>query len=123
MIRFTFDADLRAYGYADGNYSCRCTDCETIFVGDKRSARCRRCAAKRLEDSVNAKLDKKSIGASPPALFYPTHRHKKTGGLYRVLYAALIESDLSHVVVYQGEDGIVWVRPTSEFLDRFEALV
>jgi len=53
------------------------------------------------------------------------YRHKKTGGVYRVLHAtALIEADMSLAVVYQSEkDGTVWVRPTREFLDgRFDRI-
>ena len=50
-------------------------------------------------------------------------KHKKTGGLYTVLYGqATLEADLSDVVVYRAlSDGRIWVRPASEFFDgRFE---
>jgi hypothetical protein len=54
-------------------------------------------------------------------------RHKKRGGEYSVIaHGRLqIEGDLDYekVVVYQGEDGRVWVRPAYEFNDgRFELL-
>jgi hypothetical protein len=56
------------------------------------------------------------------------YRHKVRGTTYRVLYEAAKASsiiaalDEMTMVVYQGEeDGLVWVRPTSEFFDgRFE---
>lgn len=52
-----------------------------------------------------------------------THRHYK-GGLYRLLFEGQIEADLSRVVVYQGIDGRVWVRPREEFYDgRFSEIV
>ena len=66
---------------------------------------------------------------APPSQAQPdvteaTHRHVKTGGLYRVLHRAEIEADLSPCVVYQNvESGRTWVRPASEFDDgRFAAL-
>jgi hypothetical protein len=33
------------YGYAPGNYQCKCVTCEKIFEGDKRASRCLECAA------------------------------------------------------------------------------
>ncbi len=56
------------------------------------------------------------------AEWVPTHRHKK-GGLYRVVAEGVLETDRSAVVIYDDEDGTVWVRPTSEFWDgRFTKL-
>ncbi len=53
----------------------------------------------------------------------PTHRHRRTGGLYRVVAYARQESDLSALVVYDNAQGDVWVRPQVEFDDgRFESL-
>jgi hypothetical protein len=56
------------------------------------------------------------------------YRHKVRGTTYRVLYEAAKASsiisalDEMTMVVYQSEeDGLVWVRPASEFFDgRFE---
>lgn len=51
------------------------------------------------------------------------YRHKKTGGLYRVVFSeAVIEATLETAVVYRSvDDGPVWVRPYAEFFDgRFE---
>jgi hypothetical protein len=47
-------------------------------------------------------------------------RHKASGHVYQVRDVAYLEADLSVVVTYERE-GVVWVRPLDEFLDRFEA--
>ncbi len=54
-----------------------------------------------------------------------TYRHKKTGHLYRVLFAdARIEAGNVEAVIYRRVDetgGVPWVRPYTEFCDgRFE---
>ncbi len=49
------------------------------------------------------------------------YKHVKTGGIYRVLHIAIKEDDLSHLVVYQDVNQMIWVRPRSQFEDgRFE---
>jgi hypothetical protein len=52
------------------------------------------------------------------------YRHKKTGGVYRVLHLAVMEKYLSSVVVYRAWNGAgtqIYVRPYAEFVDgRFE---
>jgi hypothetical protein len=54
----------------------------------------------------------------------PTHRHLKTGGLYRVLLLGTSEADMEPVVIYDNRDGRVWVRPENEFFDgRFVTLL
>ena len=67
----------------------------------------------------------------PPMLDKPAHqrwRHKKRGSVYKRLGQALVQTsrpltDMTQVEVYQGDDGMMWVRPTSEFFDgRFEAV-
>lgn len=52
------------------------------------------------------------------------YRHIKTGGLYRILCNASVESTLEPVVVYQSkQDGRCWTRPLEEFMDgRFEII-
>lgn len=35
-------------GYAPGGYSCRCRDCQTEFIGDKRATQCVECAVSGL---------------------------------------------------------------------------
>lgn len=37
---------LAAFGFAPGNYSCRCGACKAEFIGDKRAVRCEACARK-----------------------------------------------------------------------------
>ena len=52
-----------------------------------------------------------------------THRHRK-GGLYRVLSEGVWEPDRSTVVIYDDQDGTIWVRPKSQFEDgRFEKVL
>lgn len=52
--------------------------------------------------------------------------HKKTGGVYRVLGTAKVQTDkpltdYMEVEVYQSEkDGSLWVRGVDEFRERFE---
>jgi hypothetical protein len=36
--------DLRPWGYAPGNYSIYCADCEQVVTTDKRAIRCFQCA-------------------------------------------------------------------------------
>lgn len=52
-----------------------------------------------------------------------THRHRK-GGEYRVLSYGLLEADRTEAVIYDDEDGQIWVRSKSEFNDgRFVKIV
>lgn len=53
------------------------------------------------------------------------YRHVKTGGLYVVLHwDARIEASMDEAVVYQSlKDGMMWVRPKTEFMDgRFKCI-
>lgn len=43
--------------------------------------------------------------------------HVKSGERYQILHHGLLEENLQPVVIYQAEDGPVWVRPASEFFD------
>lgn len=68
----------------------------------------------------------------------PVYRHKKTGGLYKVLGVGRMQAekwyepdgdgaatvDMREVVVYRSlQDGLLWVRPRQDFEDgRFEAV-
>lgn len=52
-------------------------------------------------------------------------KHTKTGGIYEFVGDARLQtskslSDMAEVVVYQGQDGALWVRPREEFAGRFE---
>ena len=49
------------------------------------------------------------------------YRHVKSGGIYIYRSVARCERTGNPVVIYSGEDGIVWVRDYYEFFDgRFE---
>ena len=57
MIDVQDTENLRAGGFAPGDYFCRCTDCDTTFEGDKRALRCQGCAKRRISDAQH--LDQK----------------------------------------------------------------
>lgn len=90
-------------GWAPGEYMNKCRKCEAGFIGDKRAMTCAECAYADWE---------------------PTHRHGKTGGLYRLVHrAVVIEATMTPAVVYEGQDGTLWVRPAAEYHDgRFATL-
>ncbi|WP_354453582.1 DUF1653 domain-containing protein [Methylobacterium sp. 1030] len=54
------------------------------------------------------------------------YRHRKRGSTYRIVGEANLQTsapvgDNERLVVYQGDDGRIWVRPANEFFDgRFE---
>jgi hypothetical protein len=76
-----------------------------------------------LQRARDAEAKVKTYEAQFKELTEPTHRHVKTGGLYRVIGEGRIEADLAAVTVYVSEKGEMWVRPTAEFNDgRFEDL-
>jgi hypothetical protein len=47
------------------------------------------------------------------------YRHYK-GGLYEFVCEAILESDLTPVVVYRAANGTVWVRPKAVFFELVE---
>jgi hypothetical protein len=49
-------------------------------------------------------------------------RHRKTGGIYRIICAARLEATLEEVIVYRSEStGETWVRLKEQMFDgRFE---
>ena len=50
--------------------------------------------------------------------------HLKTGGFYELLHIAVTSDTLKPAVVYQNDDGVVFVRLASEFFDgRFEPVL
>lgn len=76
-----------------------------------------------LQRARDAEAKAKTYEAHFKELQEPTHRHLKTGGLYRIIGEARIEADLSPVTVYVSAKSEMWVRPTAEFNDgRFERL-
>ena len=48
------------------------------------------------------------------------YRHYK-GGIYELVGEAILEADHTPVVVYRGEDGVVWVRPRNAFFEQVTA--
>lgn len=50
--------------------------------------------------------------------------HLKSKHTYEVIAVGYLESSLTTIVVYKGSEGLVWVRPITEFLDgRFVAIM
>lgn len=50
--------------------------------------------------------------------------HLKSKHTYEVVAIGYLESSLTTIVVYKGSEGLVWVRPITEFLDgRFVAIM
>lgn len=45
------------------------------------------------------------------------YRHYK-GGIYELVCEAVLDADHTPVVVYRGQDGVVWVRPRDAFFER-----
>jgi hypothetical protein len=43
-------------------------------------------------------------------------KHAKTDGIYTIVATGLAEATLSPVVIYEGHDGIVWVRALDVFI-------
>jgi len=75
------------------------------------------------EDGQIARLPAQGADWQPPPFAGLRVRHVKRGSFYRVLGAGKVQTDApltdyAEVVVYQGEaDGLIWVRPVSEFED------
>jgi hypothetical protein len=62
-----------------------------------------------------------ALGKSHATEWRPTHKHLKSGHLYREIMRAEIEATLQPCVVYDDKAGRSWVRPENEFDDgRFE---
>lgn len=48
-----FDPQLLNFGYAPGNYIIKCWDCkQDRWDCDKRAARCKECAERRMRDQM-----------------------------------------------------------------------
>lgn len=103
LEQYKTDERPHRHGWAPGSYLSRCRKCEAKFIGDKRAMTCADCAYSD---------------------WTPTHRHGKTGNLYRLVHRlATIEADMTPAVIYEGQDGTFWVRPSSEFWDgRFATI-
>ena len=77
-----FDESLVPFGYAPGNYWCRCKGCDNTFSGDKRARRCEACARKaKVEHEAKPPPEKpKSDGRGDTALARRLFLHMKDGG-------------------------------------------
>jgi len=55
MIRYDLDgvSNFRLFGFATGNYTCKCAECEMDFIGDKRSSQCLGCAIKHAQKTAH----------------------------------------------------------------------
>jgi hypothetical protein len=75
------------------------------------------------ELKVPRQLSLELIRANVAGLMLETDwRHKKTGNVYMVVGGCRIEATNKLGILY-ARDGVVWCRPSEEFLDgRFEAL-
>jgi len=82
----------------NGSYYNTCHHCGRQFTGYKRRVTCKVCAS--------------------PELWI----HKKTGGVYVILFEGVMENSGLKTVGYQAiEGGVIWIRPRDEFYDgRFE---
>lgn len=47
------------------------------------------------------------------------YRHYK-GGIYELVGEAILESDLTPMIVYRAADGRLWIRPTRVFFEMVE---
>ena len=71
------------------------------------------------------KIDAKTVLPIIACFENHLYRHKKTGGVYKVICGALDEADpYRALVIYKSEaDGTVWAREANEFCDgRFESV-
>lgn len=103
MRDYKIDERPKRHGWAPGQYMGRCMHCEASISAAKGAVSCADCAYKD---------------------WAPTHRHGKTGGLYRLVPGYVqIEATNTTAVCYEAQDGTIWVRPATEFHDgRFATL-
>lgn len=47
------------------------------------------------------------------------YRHYK-GGIYELIGEAILESDLTPMIVYRADDGRLWIRPHAVFFEMVE---
>lgn len=47
-----------------------------------------------------------------------SYYHKKSGNIYTLTGVGILEKTLEQVVIY-NRNGIVWIRPTTEFNEKF----
>lgn len=91
-------------GWAPGEYTCICQECDKRFWGDKRAILCADCAYKG---------------------WRPTHRHGETGALYRMIYSNATLADDKVVgrrlSVCEAQDGSIVIFNSEEFYQGYFA--
>lgn len=79
---------------------------------------------KRIAENTPAKAEPEQLKLPFPVT-KGLYLHRKSGHRYEVTGQAILEKDLTPVVLYhrEGSGGPVWVRPLDEFMDgRFTLL-
>lgn len=85
-------------------------------------------SARDMLNDLEAEIERLTKALEPSKGWNPTHRHVKRGSSYQIVAHARLQTerpleDNRDVIVYEGEDGAVWVRPYHEFHDgRFEQI-
>lgn len=75
-------------------------------------------SSQELQSGSSLMVDRDALD---PALRGTLWRHRKTGGVYRIVGQCRIEATGQDAFLYQGQDGTIWARPCAEFMDgRFE---
>lgn len=68
--------------------------------------------------SEQADLDRKILAAEEHISVGGTYQHYKTKGLYKVLYIGLQEATEEPCVIYQNDQGKIWVRDATVWLEH-----
>lgn len=115
--------DLTAFGYAPGDYHCKCLTCKEDFHGDKRASVCKSCAEtsskEQLEDTSSFPIqcdeqERPVIGSS--------WRHRN-GNIYEVTGYTNLHSENTDrypiMIIYRGNNGLVWSRQLSDWYRSF----
>ena len=103
-------ADCRPWplaGYAPGNYTCKCIDCEERFSGDKRAIRCLECAAV----VANQRLQAMPVPRSKEATMQLDQK---------ALIEEAVQASIDAGLAVNGEYGVAAARHAARFM--FNAL-
>ena len=58
---FKTDERPKKYGWAPGNYTCKCCECDCDFIGDKRAVMCADCAYSKKTEKEEKKKAKAKL--------------------------------------------------------------
>lgn len=83
---FKTDERPKKHGWAPGNYTCKCSECQVDFVGDKRASMCADCAYSPKIEERQAKRDKEKLKQRVIELHLanPTLSNDKLGGHFGI---------------------------------------